>query len=49
MPDPFPVGVIEPVGQPLVLQEVVSLLAQEQGLPAPAITIYKRLCVCHGS
>ena len=37
MPDPFPVGVIESVGEPLVLQEVVSLLTQEQGLPSPAI------------
>ena len=36
MPDPLPVGVVEPVSQPLGLQQVVSLRVEEQRLPSPA-------------
>jgi hypothetical protein len=35
VPDPLAVGVIEPVGQPLGLQQLVAVSAQEQRLPAP--------------
>ena len=33
VPDPFPVCVVKPVGQPLRLQQLVPLRVQEQGLP----------------
>ena len=35
VPDPLAVGVVEPVRQPLRLQEVVALHAQEQRLATP--------------
>ena len=35
VPDPLAVGVVEPVRQPLGLQEVVALHAQEQRLATP--------------
>ncbi len=35
VPDPLAVGVVEPVGQPLGLQQLVAVSAQKQRLPAP--------------
>ena len=35
VPDPLPVGVVEPVGQPLRLQQLVPLGVQEQWFASP--------------
>jgi hypothetical protein len=35
VPDPLAVGVVEPVGQPLGLQQLVAVSAQKQRLPTP--------------
>ena len=43
MPDPLSVGVVEPVGKPLVLQKLVSLHVQEQRLPSPGEIMFKNV------
>ena len=44
MPDPLSVGVVEPVGKPLVLQKLVSLHVQEQRLSSPVELMFKNVC-----
>ena len=45
MHDPFAVGVIELVGQPLVLQQAVAALVQEQGFATPVTYLQKLIKV----